>query len=78
MPFVCIAWSYSYSEEVAAACLASCFFTWVHNEAGFGSGHWAGRNVLNGLGLASFETGASLIAGELPFIFSLDFELMIC
>ncbi|KAL5519678.1 hypothetical protein ACEPAH_1361 [Sanghuangporus vaninii] len=64
MPFVCLAWSYSYSKEVAAACLVGCFLTWVYNEAGFASGHWAGRNIVNGLGMASFETAASLIAGK--------------
>ena len=64
MPFVCLAWSYSYSKEVALACLAGCILTWVYNEAGFAAGHWAGRNVVNGLGLGSFETGASLIAGS--------------
>ncbi|OCB91948.1 kinase-like protein [Sanghuangporus baumii] len=64
MPFVCLAWSYSYSKEVAVACLVGCFLTWVYNEAGFASGHWAGRNIVNGLGMASFETAASLIAGK--------------
>ena len=76
MPFVCLAWSYSYSKEVAAACLAGCFLTWVYNEAGFASGHWAGRNIVNGLGMASFETGASLIAGQYCSRIPAYFELI--
>ena len=64
IPLFNLAWSAQYSKEVVLACLAGCFLTWVHNEAGFME-HWAGRNICCALGMASFEIGASLIAGEL-------------
>ena len=64
MPLFNLAWSTQYSKEVVLACLTGCFLTWTYNEAGFAAGHWAGRNICCGLGMASFETGASLIAGE--------------
>lgn len=41
---------------------------WVYNEAGVAAGHWIGRNVVNAMGLSTFEVGACLIAGTGPNI----------
>lgn len=37
--------------------------TIIYNELGTAA-HWFTRNVVNGLGLGTFELGATLIAGE--------------
>jgi len=59
----CLGYSAWYSAAVMqASTMLSCFM-FVYNELKFDS-HWVGRNVLNGAGLACFETGATLIASE--------------
>lgn len=64
LPIICFLWSASYSKEVLAASVANCFLTYVYDEMGYAAGHWAGRNLVNSLGFASFEIGACLIAGK--------------
>lgn len=53
-----------YSIETVYASMTLCFLTWIYDEAGFAAGHWLGRNVVNAMGFASFEVGATLIAGK--------------
>ena len=64
LPIVCFLWSASYSKEVLYASIANCVLTYVYDEMGYAAGHWAGRNIVNAMGFASFEYGACLIAGE--------------
>ena len=63
LPLICFAWSAMYSKEVLVASFANCLLTYIYNEMGYAAGHWAGRNIVNALGFASFEVGACLIAG---------------
>ncbi|KAI0653348.1 UbiA prenyltransferase family-domain-containing protein [Cubamyces menziesii] len=51
-----------YSRQTVYASVALCTFTVMHNELAMHN-HWFMKNVLNGLGFASFEVGATLIAG---------------
>lgn len=71
LPILCLAWSASYSKEVLYASIANCILTVVYDEMGYAAGHWAGRNIVNAMGFASFEVGACLIASELLIHISL-------
>jgi UbiA prenyltransferase family len=59
----CVVYSACFSTAVMQASATISFFSYAYNELGFDC-HWFGRYVLNGAGLACFETGATLIAGE--------------
>jgi 4-hydroxybenzoate polyprenyltransferase len=59
----CLALSAIYSMAVVQASAALAFFLYIYNELEFNT-HWFSRNLLNGAGLACFEVGATLIAGE--------------
>ena len=72
----CLMLSACYSVETAYASMALCFFTYIYDEGGYAAGHWLGKNVLNALGLASFEVGACLIAGMSSGVFTSGFVLI--
>ncbi|KAI0658878.1 UbiA prenyltransferase family-domain-containing protein [Cubamyces menziesii] len=55
-----------YSAEVLYVSIVNVALTILYNELGAAKGHWVVRNVLNGFGMASFETGTTLIAGSDP------------
>ncbi|KAI0657839.1 UbiA prenyltransferase family-domain-containing protein [Cubamyces menziesii] len=63
-----ICWRISalYSVETFYASVANVALTILYNELSAHKGHWIIRNVVNGLGFASFEVGATLIAGSNP------------
>lgn len=58
----CLALSAFYSTLTVYASIALCALTYIYDEMGSHSGHWLLRNVVNGLGFASFEMGATLVA----------------
>lgn len=64
LPILCLIWSATYSKEVFLASFANCALTYIYDEMGYAAGHWAGRNIVNAMGFASFEWGACLIASE--------------
>lgn len=64
----CWALSACYSIETVYASIALVALTIFYDEIGAHSGHWLLRNVVNAAGFASFEVGASLIAGA-PYVF---------
>ncbi|ETW81165.1 hypothetical protein HETIRDRAFT_319757 [Heterobasidion irregulare TC 32-1] len=59
----CWALSAFYSREVLWASMSLVLFTVIYNECSAHAGHWLVRNVVNAAGFASFEAGATLIAG---------------
>ncbi|KAI0033248.1 UbiA prenyltransferase family [Vararia minispora EC-137] len=61
---LCLALSTLYSAETVYASIALVTFTLIYDEMHAHAGHWLVRNVVNALGFASFEVGASLIAGS--------------
>ncbi|THH08109.1 hypothetical protein EW145_g2932 [Phellinidium pouzarii] len=63
LPFVCFAWSASYSMPLLYASIANCIIVVIYDEMGYAAGHWFIRNVLNAAGHASFEMGACFLAG---------------
>ena len=63
VPFLNLAWSATYSKEVFCASLGFCLIAWAYNDLGLASGHWAGRNICIGIGMAAIEVGACLLAG---------------
>ena len=62
---VCCVYSAFYSLETLYASLALAALTFVYDEMGAHSGHWTIRNIVNALGFASFEAGATLVASTL-------------
>ncbi|KAH9889261.1 UbiA prenyltransferase family-domain-containing protein [Cubamyces lactineus] len=63
---VCWRLSALYSVQTVYASIANIALTIIYDDLGAASGHWAVRNVVNGLGFSSFEVGATLIAGSDP------------
>ncbi|KAI0645041.1 UbiA prenyltransferase family-domain-containing protein [Trametes meyenii] len=55
-----------YSAETFYASVALVALTILYNEFHAHRRHWAIRNLVNALGFASFETGATLVAGSDP------------
>lgn len=64
----CWAVSALYSTQTLCASVFLVAFTVVYNELAAHSGHWLLRNAVNAAGFASFEAGATLIAGVLAFL----------
>ncbi|KAJ7276813.1 UbiA prenyltransferase family-domain-containing protein [Mycena rebaudengoi] len=60
---VCMGLSAFYSAETVYASIALIFLTIIYNECSAHKRHWLIRNVVNAAGFASFEVGASLVAG---------------
>ncbi|KAJ7654919.1 UbiA prenyltransferase family [Mycena rosella] len=65
---ICGALSACYSVETVYASVALVCLTIIYNELSAHSGHWAVRNTVNAAGFASFEVGATLVAGGNPHI----------
>ncbi|EIW54167.1 uncharacterized protein TRAVEDRAFT_132995 [Trametes versicolor FP-101664 SS1] len=63
---VCLRLSALYSPETVYASIALAFLTLLYNELTAHRRHWVIRNVVNALGFASFEVGATLVAGADP------------
>ena len=61
VPF-CLVVSVVYGPPVTVASAMLCIFTYIYNELGLAT-HWITKNVLNALGFACFELGATLVAG---------------
>ena len=61
---ICYLLSVCYSIQVLYVSIALSVTNWIYNE-GRGSSPWFSRNLLNAIGLASFEVGACLIAGKI-------------
>ncbi|KAI5116364.1 hypothetical protein M0805_001374, partial [Coniferiporia weirii] len=64
LPFVCWAWSASYSNALLYSSIVNCIIVVIYDEMGYAAGHWFARNVLNAVGHASAEVGACLLAGK--------------
>ncbi|KAI0669504.1 UbiA prenyltransferase family-domain-containing protein [Trametes maxima] len=63
---ICVLSSSAYSTHVVCASAALAVLTIVYNELGASRDHWIVRNLVNALGLASLEVGATLVAGPDP------------
>ncbi|KAL1937899.1 hypothetical protein VTO73DRAFT_12792 [Trametes versicolor] len=63
---VCLRFSALYSAETVYASFALAFLTLLYNELTAHRRHWAIRNLVNAIGFASFEVGATLVAGANP------------
>ncbi|EIW54163.1 uncharacterized protein TRAVEDRAFT_132393 [Trametes versicolor FP-101664 SS1] len=63
---VCLRLSALYSAETVYASIALAFLTLLYNELTAHRRHWVIRNLVNALGFASFEVGATLVAGADP------------
>ncbi|KAJ7756756.1 UbiA prenyltransferase family-domain-containing protein [Mycena maculata] len=61
---MCGALSVCYSVETVYASIALVMLTIIYNELEAHSGHWLVRNTVNAAGFASFEVGATLVAGK--------------
>lgn len=59
----CFALSAMYSAATLYASVTLAALTVLYNELGAHKRHWVIRNVVNALGFAMFETGATLVAG---------------
>ncbi|KAF8998647.1 hypothetical protein BDZ89DRAFT_1028154 [Hymenopellis radicata] len=59
----CFALSYWYSAAVLGASAAIALLTVIYNEFGAHAHHWITRNLVNAAGIASYEWGATLVAG---------------
>ncbi|KAF9018356.1 hypothetical protein BDZ89DRAFT_1094109 [Hymenopellis radicata] len=59
----CVVLSYWYSPAVLGASVAISLLTVIYDEFGAHSHHWITRNLVNAAGVASFEWGATLVAG---------------
>ncbi|KAJ7671829.1 hypothetical protein B0H17DRAFT_1244713 [Mycena rosella] len=60
---MCWMLSTCYSVETLYASIALVVLTVTYNEWKAHSGHWLVRNTVNAAGFASFEVGATLVAG---------------
>ncbi|EIW54174.1 uncharacterized protein TRAVEDRAFT_132392 [Trametes versicolor FP-101664 SS1] len=63
---VCLRLSALYSAQTLYASAAFALLTLIYNEFAAHRRHWIIRNVMNALGLAAFEVGATLIASADP------------
>lgn len=61
---ICLLYSLLYSVEVFYSSVVMIASTLIYNELG-AHGQWLTRNLLNGLGVAAFELGTTLVACEL-------------
>ena len=61
---VCFGLSALYSAQTFYASVALVTLTIIYDELHAHKGHWIVRNTINALGFASFETGATLVAGK--------------
>ncbi|KAF8996237.1 UbiA prenyltransferase family [Cyathus striatus] len=61
----CFLLSAFYSLETLYSSIALVLLTILYNELSAHAGHWLIRNVVNACGFASFESGATLVAGIL-------------
>ena len=66
----CFLLSWMYSVEVLYASIALIIFTIIYDEMHAHAGHWAIRNLVNACGFASFESGATLVAGTSFYLHS--------
>ena len=64
---LCLALSTCYSMPTMWSTVLLCVLTYMYNELHFHA-HWITRNLGNAFGFASFEFGATLIAGLCPNI----------
>ncbi|CDO69434.1 hypothetical protein BN946_scf184791.g29 [Trametes cinnabarina] len=55
-----------YSPQTVYASIALVALTIIYDELGAHGRHWIIRNLVNALGFASFEVGATLVAGNDP------------
>ncbi|KAF9558398.1 hypothetical protein CPC08DRAFT_736438 [Agrocybe pediades] len=62
----CFLVSIAYSVEALYASISLVFLTFLYDELGAHSAHWAIRNAVNAGGFAAFEAGATLLAGRNP------------
>lgn len=69
---ICWAVSALYSVQAVFASVSLVIFTVIYNELSAHSGHWIVRNGVNAAGFASFEAGATLVAGMLSSVSTLD------
>lgn len=60
---VCLTWSALYSWNAVVATILLCSLTVVYNECGAG-GQWFARGIVNGIGLGSFQLGASIVLSK--------------
>ena len=73
---LCLLVSVSYSHQVLYASIAMAAGTLIYNECHAHAAHWAIRNILNAVGYAIFETGATFVAGTVhyrPSVISVSF-----
>ncbi|GJE90600.1 UbiA prenyltransferase family [Phanerochaete sordida] len=61
---ICFGFSSLYSAQVLWASITFAALTFIYNELHIDAGFWLLRNVVNGLGFASFECGTTLLAGR--------------
>ena len=61
---ICIILSSCVSITATLASLAVALSTFLHNELGLHAHSWFTRNLLNGLGLASYELGATAVTSR--------------
>ncbi|KAI0317448.1 UbiA prenyltransferase family [Amylostereum chailletii] len=59
----CFLLSIAYSVQTLYASVALVTFTIIYDELHAHAAHWAVRNIINAAGFASFEWGATLVAG---------------
>ena len=60
---ICFLWSVTYSLQVLYASMALVALTIAYDEFRCHAGNFVTRNLVNALGFASFEWGATLVAG---------------
>ncbi|EKM54056.1 uncharacterized protein PHACADRAFT_174557 [Phanerochaete carnosa HHB-10118-sp] len=60
---ICLLISWSYSPQVLYVSAAMAVLTIIYNECQAHAAHWSVRNLLNAVGYATFEAGATLVAG---------------
>lgn len=65
---VCVAFSLPFGPIAILASFLVAISTILHNELGLHSRSWIVRNFLNGLGLASYELGATAVIGKPLYI----------
>ncbi|KAJ7171158.1 UbiA prenyltransferase family [Mycena filopes] len=75
---LCLGLSGCYSMEAVYASIALVGLTWIYNEGSAHKGHWFIRNTVNAAGFASFEVGATLVAGLNPHSLDSIAVLSIC
>jgi len=60
---ICMVLSACYSTPVVWSTVLLCLLTYTYNELHLHAGHWITRNLNNAFGFASFELGATFVAG---------------